>query len=117
MVDRLPRLLAAGGRCRLALRDAHLPGARLDLHANLEVLRQRLRERAASGLDPSDADETRLAAQMRTAEPLQADHRAAAFRCPPSAPSAKGAIQADWTPLLEWMAASRFVSSACGPDH
>jgi len=39
------------------------------------VARQRLRARAAVGQDPSDADERVLEAQIRSAEPLQADER------------------------------------------
>jgi aminoglycoside phosphotransferase family enzyme/predicted kinase len=67
----------------------------LDFDADAQVLRQRVRERAAGGVDASEADEAVLAAQMRTAEPLQADELGAVFRCPP---------QAGWAPLLERLA-------------
>ena len=47
----------------------------LDLQVDVDVARQRLRLRAEQAHDPSDADERVLDAQIRTAEPLQADER------------------------------------------
>jgi aminoglycoside phosphotransferase family enzyme/predicted kinase len=47
----------------------------LHLEVDADVARQRLRARAAVGQDPSDADERVLEAQIRSAEPLQADER------------------------------------------
>jgi aminoglycoside phosphotransferase family enzyme/predicted kinase len=75
----------------------------LDFDVDADLLRQRVRQRAARGGDPSDADESVLALQMRTAQPLQADELAAVFPCgvAASAPDASGA---DWTPLLNRLA-------------
>lgn len=68
----------------------------LDFDASTALLRQRLRERAARGADASDADEAVLAAQMRTAEPLQDDESMPVFR--------RGPADAGWAPLLQWLA-------------
>jgi len=76
----------------------------LDFAADEGVLRERLRKRADLGVDPSDADEAVLSAQMRTAEPLQADETDCVFRCRPLAREASGDVQADWTPLLMQLA-------------
>jgi uncharacterized protein len=72
----------------------------LDFEADADVLRQRVRQRALRGIDPSDADETVLAAQLRAAEPLQQDETACVFRCVALGPSKSGGIEADWMPLL-----------------
>ena len=97
---------------RRAQRDAarHLAalhGARcvlLDFEAEPDVLRQRLRQRAARGSDASDADAAVLSAQMRIAEPLQQDEGVPVWRCGPAVPSAEGGVQADWSPMLQWLA-------------
>ncbi|HSW26856.1 MAG TPA: AAA family ATPase, partial [Burkholderiaceae bacterium] len=47
----------------------------LDFEVDAEVLRQRLRRRQALGRDASDADESVLAGQMRTSQPLRSDER------------------------------------------
>ena len=72
----------------------------LDFDVDPDLLRQRVRQRALSGGDPSDADESVLALQMRTAQPLQADERGAVFRCGVAASAPDGAGHPDWTPLL-----------------
>lgn len=82
-----------------------VPCVILDFTADADVLRQRLRERAARGLDPSDADEGVLAEQIRTAEPLQPDEAALVFRRQTSAPLAGGVAEVDWGPLLQQLAA------------
>ncbi len=85
-------------------RTRHVPLLVLDFDADVEVLRQRVRQRAAEAADASEADEAVLAAQMRSAEPLQADELGAVFQCrplPESARSVDGEVQADWAPLLE----------------
>ena len=84
---------------RLAARQ-QVPSVILDFECNVETLRQRLRLRHATGRDASDADEAVLAAQLRTAEPLGPDERAAAYRCSGSEPEEGGAPSVDWTPLL-----------------
>ncbi|MDP2005619.1 MAG: AAA family ATPase [Rubrivivax sp.] len=61
-----------------------LPFVLLDFPAAPELLRQRLRERAARGGDASEADLQVLEAQLRTAEPLQADELAAVHVVVPS---------------------------------
>jgi uncharacterized protein len=72
----------------------------LDFDVDVQVLRQRLRERAARGRDASDADESVLELQMRRAEPLQPDEQAIVFRCVPASADSDGRPQADWTALL-----------------
>jgi uncharacterized protein len=72
----------------------------LAFDADAQVLRERLRRRAAQGADASEADEAVLDAQMRTAQPLQADEQDAVVRCGPSPepmPCADGELQADWS--------------------
>ena len=77
----------------------------LDFEADTNVLRRRLRDRAAAGSDASDADEAVLANQIRTAEPLQADEATLVFRCRPRASSADPAAPVDWAPVLQWLQA------------
>ncbi|MCW5657280.1 MAG: AAA family ATPase [Burkholderiaceae bacterium] len=76
----------------------------LDFDVDAELLRQRVRQRAAAGGDPSDADEAVLAQQLRSAQPLQADERAAVHSCSAAASAPDGAARADWTPLLRRLA-------------
>ena len=76
----------------------------LDFDVEADLLRQRVRQRAASGGDPSDADESVLAQQMRSAQPLQADELAAVYSCGAAASAPNGAGRADWTPLLNRLA-------------
>jgi len=78
----------------------------LDFDVDPAVLRQRLRRRNARGDDPSDADESVLDAQMRTAQPLEADELAAVFHCGSMASALQAELQADWTPLLMRLAVS-----------
>jgi len=54
----------------------------LHLEVDVDVARQRLRQRAAQGHDVSDADEQVLDGQVRTAEPLHADERAITWADP-----------------------------------
>jgi hypothetical protein len=87
------RELAAARRVRFVI---------LDFDADSAVLRQRVARRAARGDDASDADLAVLEAQLRTAEPLGADERAAAFRCRAAAAAAPNAEDAP--ELLRWLA-------------
>jgi predicted kinase len=76
----------------------------LDFHAEAEVLRERVRERADRGGDASEADEAVLAAQMRSDEPLGGDELGEVVRCrplPQAAQSGDGEPQADWSALLQ----------------
>ena len=75
----------------------------LHFEADPQVLRQRLRERAAEGRDASDADESVLALQLGRLEALQPDEAAGVFRCPPATRAADGHLEADWTELLQWI--------------
>jgi aminoglycoside phosphotransferase family enzyme/predicted kinase len=77
----------------------------LDFDADTDVLRRRLRDRAAAGSDASDADEAVLASQIRTAEPLQADEGTLVFHCRPKASSLDPAAPVDWAPVLQWLQA------------
>lgn len=84
---------ARGWPCRL-----------LHFDADVDVLRQRLRQRQAQGLDASDADETVLDAQLRGADALQADEWDAVFVCQPTAcATPTGDVQADWSELVRWL--------------
>ena len=77
----------------------------LDFEADAELLRERVRARAARGADASEADEAVLAAQMRSAEPLRADELGAVVRCRPLPPQAgSGEPQADWSALRRRLA-------------
>lgn len=68
--------------CR-ALADRHGATFRiLHCEAPPEVLHQRLAQRAAHGLDPSEADASVLAQQQVWAEPLTADEQASVTRLP-----------------------------------
>jgi uncharacterized protein len=78
----------------------------LDFDVGADLLRQRVRQRAANGADPSDADESVLAQQMRTAQPLRADELAAVFPCGAAA-SAPEPARADWTSLLKQLAVNQ----------
>jgi aminoglycoside phosphotransferase family enzyme/predicted kinase len=73
----------------------------LNFEVEVPVLRQRLRVRQARGDDASDADERVLAEQLRQAEPLRPDERAAVFECKPCDTAAPGD---GWQPLLERLA-------------
>jgi predicted kinase len=89
----------------------------LDFDAEVEVLRQRLRERAAAGIDPSDADEAVLAGQMRSAEPLQPDEQALVGCGGPPVRSEDGAIRGDWTRLLAWLDSGDGAPVPTPPGH
>jgi hypothetical protein len=71
----------------------------LDFDAEPDVLRERVRQRAARGDDASEADLQVLAAQLQTAEPLEADELPAVFRCGPATPDGDGEMRADWSQL------------------
>jgi len=83
----------------------------LDFEVDAEVLRQRLRRRQALGRDASDADESVLAGQMRTSQPLRSDERTAVFSCEVAARDSDAEPQADWTPLLAML--RQRLQSAC----
>ena len=83
-----------------------VPCVILDFVADTELLRQRLRDRARLNLDPSDADEAVLAAQMHSDEPLQADEQALMVRWQPTASATLGAANSDWTALLQRLGAT-----------
>jgi aminoglycoside phosphotransferase family enzyme/predicted kinase len=85
------RQLAAARKLRLVI---------LDFEAAPEMLRERVRQRAARGNDASDADLRVLEAQLRTVEPLGADEQAAVFRCRPADAGEVGEPHADWSALL-----------------
>jgi uncharacterized protein len=72
----------------------------VDFEVDAEVLRERLRARQAQGRDASDADESVLAGQMRTSQPLRFAERAAAFSCEAAALASDAEAQVDWAPLL-----------------
>jgi hypothetical protein len=95
---------------RLAVRH----GARfviLDFDVDADLLRQRVRQRSLGGGDPSDADESVLEQQMRSAQALQADERSAVFPCGPAASAPDGGALADWTPLLKRLTDSKLPAT------
>lgn len=89
--------------------ERRLPCLILDFDADVAVLRERLRQRSARGADASEANEPVLAAQIATAEPLQADEAGIVVNCRALCASAhliNGELQADWAPLIERLASS-----------
>jgi len=68
--------------------------------AEPEVLRARVRERAALGTDASEADESVLSAQVQALEPLQADELEVTFEARASIGQPGETAQVDWAPLL-----------------
>ncbi|MBI5718849.1 MAG: AAA family ATPase [Burkholderiales bacterium] len=91
---------AARDEARQCAARLQVPFVLLRFTAAPEVLRARVRSRAALGIDASEADEAVLAAQMRSLEPLQADELEATFDVPSHASADGAAPRADWTPLL-----------------
>lgn len=73
----------------------------LAFDADTNVLRQRLRQRAATAADASDADDAVLEEQMRIAQPLQADEGAHTLRVLVPPATDMGAAQPDWPALLQ----------------
>lgn len=69
----------------------------LDFDVPADRMRQRLRQRAAQGGDASEATAAVLDAQLRDAQPLQAEERRITFPVPPTAPEAPAA----WEGLLQ----------------
>lgn len=65
----------------------------LAMEAPVDVLRERVLRRAASGMDPSEADVAVLEAQLTKREPLEADELACAIRVDTSHP-------VDWSAVL-----------------
>jgi predicted kinase len=68
-----------------------------------ERLRERVRRRAAGGLDASEADEAVLDAQLRALEPLAAGELAEAFDVP-GASAPEPPVDVDWGPVLRRLA-------------
>ncbi|MBX3444199.1 MAG: AAA family ATPase [Planctomyces sp.] len=60
-------------RFRRLARERHVPFVLLDLQASRETLARRIRERAAAGHDPSDADLAILDQQLASRQPLGDD--------------------------------------------
>ncbi len=70
----------------------------LSLDAPVDVLRQRVLQRAAKGGDPSEADLAVLEGQLKAREPLTQEERACAVAVDTSQPVAWGAVlPAEWT--------------------
>lgn len=89
---------AARDEARECARRLHVPFFIVRFSAPAEVLRERVRRRAALGHDASEADEAVLAAQMQALEPLQEDELALTFEAQAGAAAEPPAV--DWTPLL-----------------
>jgi aminoglycoside phosphotransferase family enzyme/predicted kinase len=83
----------------------------LDFDADPDVLRRRVRERAARGADASDADAAVLAAQMLSSEPLQPDEMPGVFECRSLAHPFDASGGFDWAPVLDWLAAPRRIGT------
>jgi predicted kinase len=86
----------------------------LHFDAAADVLRRRVHDRAACGTDASDADVKVLAAQMRTAEPLQADE--AVFVCRAADAPAGAEPRVDWAPLLQRLSRQFGLAACLDPD-
>ena len=70
-----------------------MPCRILALDAPVDILRERVLRRAASGTDPSEADLAVLEAQLKKREPLDADELACAIQVDTSHP-------VDWAAVL-----------------
>jgi uncharacterized protein len=82
-----------------------VPFVILDFDVDLNTLRERVAQRQQRDDDASDAGPAVLEAQRVSAEPLAPDERAAVYRCPLATLSAEGVARADWSPLLQRLAA------------
>jgi predicted kinase len=78
----------------------------LDFDLDAATLRERVSARAARGDDASDAGLDALTEQLRNCEPLAVDEQPFAVRCGPMRDDATGRHRADWSSLLETLAAS-----------
>lgn len=87
----------AARRCAAAL---GVPFVILHFSAAPDLLRDRLRQRAAQALDASEADEAVLAQQEQTQEPLRADEMEAVHMVRPLSHDGAKSPQADWSALL-----------------
>jgi predicted kinase len=75
-----------------------VPRRILSLDAPVDVLRQRVLQRAAKGGDPSEADLAVLEGQLKAREPLTQEERACAVAVDTSQPVAWSAVlPAEWT--------------------
>ena len=76
----------------------------LDFDADVATLRERIVRRAARGGDASEADPAVLEAQLRTAEPLDADEQPLVVRCVASTQGDDGSPQMEGSALLATLA-------------
>jgi len=83
-------------RDAIALDRLRAAGVLLHCDAPIELLRQRVRERAQRGGDASEADETVLQQLTTQAEPLAADETALALHVDTSRPLSAAALAARW---------------------
>ncbi|MGE0311685.1 MAG: AAA family ATPase [Lautropia sp.] len=79
----------------------------VDVQADADVMRARIRQRLDAGADPSEADEQVLARQHATAEPLTDDERALGVRFDNSASRDAAALDAALLPVRERLASLR----------
>jgi predicted kinase len=82
-----------------------VPFVILDFDVDLKTLRERVAQRQQRADDASDAGPAVLESQRVTAEPLAPDELAAVYRCPVATLCAEGVARADWSPLLQRLAA------------
>jgi len=86
----------------IALARAHsIPVLILDFHASPACLQARVKHRAAGAYQPSDADETVLATQFDSADPLTLEEAALAVRFETAVPLASFRQARYWRALLD----------------
>lgn len=108
LVDATCLKLAQRGALMAVAQSLGLPCRILALDAPVEVLRQRVLQRAQAGDDPSEADLAVLDAQLRQREPLQAQELACAVRVDTSRP-------VEWAAVLPALWMSDGGPPAAGP--
>ncbi len=86
-------------RFRELAAELGVPFTILDCEANIDTLRQRVRARAASGADASEADVEVLERQIQSRQPLAAQERACAITV-----SMDAAVDVGWV-LSNWISA------------
>jgi aminoglycoside phosphotransferase family enzyme/predicted kinase len=95
---------AARDEARRCAQRLQVPFFIVRFAAEPEVLRARVRGRAALGTDASEADEAVLSAQLQALEPLQADELEVTFEARASIGQPGEMPQVDWAPLLARLA-------------
>ncbi|MFN9193124.1 MAG: AAA family ATPase [Pseudomonadota bacterium] len=94
-----------------------VPFAVLHFDAPAQVLRERLKRRAALGADASDADAAVLAAQQQAQEPLAPDEMPWVHVVQALPDKADAAPVADWTALRQWLRSAATDAQGARAPH